>query len=109
MPGEEPCALSSNKDPAQPKMNGFKNKIHTDAEKLLLRKRGDGVRCRVIKQQPGLSVSKEPLIVLRSEDSLSVSGEGLSRQWKKTLKLDCKTSWAWYGQVCKVAVEWRRR
>ena len=107
--GEEPCALSSNKDPAQPKLNGFKNKIHTDAEKLLLRKRGDGVRCRVIKQQPGLSVSKEPLIVWRSEDSLSVSGEGLSRQWKKTLKLDCKTSWAWCGQVCKVAGEWRRR
>ena len=84
--GEEPCALSSNKDPAQPKLNGFKNKIHTDAEKLLLRKRGDGVRCRVIKQQPGLSVSKEPLIVWRSEDSLRVSGEGLSKQQSKTLQ-----------------------
>ena len=84
--GEEPCALSSTTDPAQPTINGFKNKIHTEAEKLLLRKRGDGVRCRVIKQQPGLSVSKEPLIVWRSEDSLRVSGEGLSRQWRKTLE-----------------------
>ena len=106
---EEPCVTSSNKDPAQPELMDLNNKIHTEAEKLLLRNRSDGVRCRAIKQQPGLSVSKEPLIVLRSEDSLSVSGEGLSRQWKKTLKLDCKTSWAWYGQVCKVAVEWRRR
>ena len=84
--GEEPCTPSSNKDPAEPKTNGVKNKIHTEAEKLLLRKRGDGVRCRVIKQQPGLSVSKEPLIVSRSEDSLRVSGEGLSRQWRKTLE-----------------------
>ena len=40
----------------------------------------------MIKQQPGLSVSKEPLIVWRSEDSLRVSGEGLSRQWRKTLE-----------------------
>ena len=86
MTGEEPCAPSSNKDPAQPKINGFKNKIHTEAEKLLLRKRGDGVRCRVIKQQPGLSVSKEPLIVWRSEDNLRVSGEELSRQRRKTLE-----------------------
>ena len=51
-----------------------------------MRKRSDGVRCRVIKQQPGLSVSKEPLIVWRSEDSLRVSGEGLSTQWRKPLE-----------------------
>ena len=86
MTGEEPCAPSSTKDPAQPKINGVKNKIHTEAEKLLLRKRGDGVTCRVIKQQPGLSVSKEPLIVWRSEDNLRVSGEELSRQRRKTLE-----------------------
>ena len=29
---------------------------------------------------------REPLIVWRSEDSLRVSGEGLSRQWRKTLE-----------------------
>ena len=34
----------------------------------------------------GLSVSKEPLIVWRSEDSLRVSGEGLSKQQSKTLQ-----------------------
>ena len=86
-------------DPAQPKTHGVKNKIHTEAGKLLLRKRGDGVRCRVIKQQPGLSVSKEPLIVSRSEDSLRVSGEGLSRQWRKTLETrpQSQLGLAWSG------------
>ena len=81
----------------------LKKKIHTEAEKLLFRKRGDGVRCRVIKPQPGLSISEEPLIVWRWEDSLRVSGEGLSRQRRKTLKPDPKASWAWCGQVCQVA------
>ena len=83
---EEPCITSSNKDPAQPELMDLKEKIHTEAEKLLLRNRSDGVRCRAIKQQPGLSVSKEPLIVWRSEDSLRMSGEGLSRQQSKTLQ-----------------------
>ena len=61
--GEEPCVPSNNKDPAQPELMDLNNKIHTGAEKLPLRNRSDGVRCWAIKQQPGLSVSKEPLIV----------------------------------------------
>ena len=101
--GEEPCVPSNNKDPAQPELMDLNNKIHTGAEKLPLRNRSDGVRCWAIKQQPGLSVSKEPLIVWRSEDSLRMSGEGLSRQRRKTLKPDPKASWAWCGQVCQVA------
>ena len=84
--GEEPCVPSNNKDPAKPELMDLNNKIHTGAEKLPLRNRSDGVRCWAIKQQPGLSVSKEPLIVWRSEDSLRVSGEGLSRQQSKTLQ-----------------------
>ena len=42
---------------------------------------------------------KEPLIVWRSEDSLRVSGEGLSRL--KPYAPVCKDSWVWCGHVCK--------
>ena len=100
--GEEPCALSSNKDPAQPKLNGFKNKIHTDAEKLLLRKRGDGVRCRVIKQQACPS-PKNHWLCGDLKTAWGCQGKDFPDSRVKPYKLDRKASWAWCGQVCQVA------